>query len=470
MNRLRKQVFISCVFSAIILFIAGIIMLKYVEDVLAGKVENKGIFGKMINAENYAKLDKPINILLTGSDDVSFQTDTIMVINYNPKNAKISLLSIPRDTMVRYNNSMVMINSIYASSGKGERGCKNLARTIDNLLQIHIDKYVFIGTEVFRDVVDEFGGIDYNVPCAMRYIDAKQGLNINLNKGQQHLNGRQAEGLIRFRQANVNYYKNKEEFREAFKLFNYNPDVNRIKTQQNFIREFIKQNASVKVVNKIDNVITLIIRKITTNFELKTIIQESQAITKFNKEKITNFTMGTIPYSRNKDRLEYNNEIWQNLENGQVKRYSPDEILIKYFYSEKNDEQDEDLGKSQIVNSTAKNSLKSIPTVNPSNRRNNISNTYKPNKNNVNNSPQSNNNYNNNLNNNYNNNNSNNNNNNYNNNNSNINNNSNNSNHIVTRPPIATATPEAQTWRTPTNLSTPRPNNNDEDSIPESVD
>ena len=62
--------------------------------------------------------------------------------------------------------------------------------------------YVVISNNALVQLVDEIGGVEFDVPIDMNYDDSTQDLAIHLKKGVQKLNGEQAEGLVRFRKNN----------------------------------------------------------------------------------------------------------------------------------------------------------------------------------------------------------------------------------------------------------------------------
>ena len=79
-----------------------------------------------------------------------------------------------------------------------------------------------IDTAGFREVVDAIGGIDFDVPKRLYYNDPGQNLYIDLYPGMQHLNGKQAEGLVRYRKGYADQ------------------DITRMKTQQEFLKVFLE--------------------------------------------------------------------------------------------------------------------------------------------------------------------------------------------------------------------------------------
>ena len=83
---------------------------------------------------------------------------------------------------------------------------------------------VKVSFEAFDYLVDSIGGIEYNVPINMDYDDPGQDLAIHLKAGPQKLNGKQAEGLVRFRKG----YDNQ--------------DIGRVEsTAELLLNEFLKQ-------------------------------------------------------------------------------------------------------------------------------------------------------------------------------------------------------------------------------------
>ena len=181
------------------------------------------------------KDDININVLVCGVDEAETRTDVIFVANFDSKSGTVKLLSIPRDTYTEVTSavknkivnagrsipSVVKMNAVHAYAGK-DIGMDCLQMQIEDLLDIEIDNYVLFNTEAFRAVVDIIGGVDMYVPENMYYSDPVQGLYINLKEGQQHLDGDQAEQLVRNRQY-------------------VNGDLGRIEVQHHFLSAFVKQ-------------------------------------------------------------------------------------------------------------------------------------------------------------------------------------------------------------------------------------
>jgi len=253
----RKFTFILCIILSLFLFAFGCVILVYFNISYQDSILDGNFLSNISNLiGDYKSEKKPINFLLLGGDKISGNTDTIMLINFNPSNSKISILSIPRDTYVSVPGSPIpKINSAYPIAGPD-----TAVKITEDLLDVEIDYYVYMNTTVFRDIIDILGGVDYYIPVDMEYYDPLQDLYINLKAGQQHLNGEQAEQFVRFRQPL--YYTN-----EILKYYD-GSDLKRIEAQQNFIKELVAQKANIFYFSKVDDILNIVFNNLNTNMSI----------------------------------------------------------------------------------------------------------------------------------------------------------------------------------------------------------
>ena len=200
-----------------------------------------------------------LQVLILGvSEDISTPlTDTIMVASYNPASQKATLLSIPRDTFVGTSklraDSYDKINAIYQKDGP-----EGTLKKVNALTGLDLKYYVVISNNALVELVDEIGGVEFDVPINMYYTSKKQGLYINLKKGKQKLNGEQAEGLVRFRKSNSN---------TTYPAEYGNDDFGRMRTQRDFIKAVAKQTLKAKNITKIGDLIDIVKRNVKTNIK-----------------------------------------------------------------------------------------------------------------------------------------------------------------------------------------------------------
>ena len=136
--------------------------------------------------------------LLVGMDQGSGNTDTLMLVTYDVANQTVSVGSIARDTRVDATRRLKKINAAYALNG----GMDGLIGEVSLTFGVPVDYYFRVNVNGFVRLVNAVDGVDFNVPCSMNYDDPYQDLSIHYSKGMQHLNGRQALEVCRFRQNN----------------------------------------------------------------------------------------------------------------------------------------------------------------------------------------------------------------------------------------------------------------------------
>ena len=151
---------------------------------------------------------KGFNYLLVGSDSregltaaqrheyatgkaAGRRTDSIILVHVPQGGGKPALISIPRDSYVPIpGHGSNKVNAAFAFGGPNL-----LVQTIEQVTDLHVDGYVEIGFAGFASVVDSVDGVTICVPFAMD--DKKAG--INLTKGCQLLDGKNALGFVRAR-------------------------------------------------------------------------------------------------------------------------------------------------------------------------------------------------------------------------------------------------------------------------------
>lgn len=224
---------------------------------------------------NYSKeKKKEINALVVGVNDGL--TDTMIYVKYNVENGKIAMMSVPRDTYVlnEYGNPC-KLNSIY----RGKYTTK-LVQKVQDLIGVTIDYYLVFRADMLINMVDAIGGVEVDVPFAMKYDDPTQNLHINIPKGKQVLDGKNAEGFVRFRHNNdmtVGYAMG---------------DLDRTEVQQEFIKRFIATVLDPKNITKIPDLINIANENTETNV---TVREALKYVTDASKIDTSNIYTTTAP-------------------------------------------------------------------------------------------------------------------------------------------------------------------------------
>lgn len=162
-----------------------------------------------------------VNILLMGGDSRGLaknevpRTDTMMIVSIDPVTKKAHLLSLLRDTYVRIpGHGSERINSAIVLGGP-----KLAMQTVSDLTGLNIQYYVYTDFQGFVHLIDEIGGITYEVEKNMRYTSKADGpeYDIDLKKGLQHMDGHKALQYMRFRHDAMSDYARTERQRNFMK-------------------------------------------------------------------------------------------------------------------------------------------------------------------------------------------------------------------------------------------------------------
>lgn len=257
------KVFILLV--AVIAIMGGMFVLGY--SILGGNYDIIKGLGSMVGFES----DKRVNGLILGTDESGLRTDFIMFVSYNPQTQKVNLISIPRDTRVP-DSVDKKINSIYQKNKQDSS-----INEVEKILGVSIKYYAVINFKGLRNIVDDVGGVPIDVPMDMHYHDPYQNLYIDLNKGYQVLDGKNAEGLVRFRHG----------YADA--------DLGRIRTQQKFISALAGQILKPQNIPKLPSIIKTITENVKTNISVSSILGYLGDAAKISQDKIIAETLPGDP-------------------------------------------------------------------------------------------------------------------------------------------------------------------------------
>ena len=175
--------------------------------------------------------DDIFSVLVAGKDRVSSLADVIMLVSFNKTDDTICVLQIPRDTYADYGND----NYYKINGALRTLGAQGMCDFFESSFGIHLNGYICLDLEGFRNAVDAVGGVEVTIEKDLKYSDPSQGLYINLSKGRQVLDGKKAEMLVRYRSG---YARG---------------DLDRLDTQKRFLLEmFLGLKKEVNLLNAYD--------------------------------------------------------------------------------------------------------------------------------------------------------------------------------------------------------------------------
>ncbi|MBW3663073.1 MAG: LCP family protein [Actinobacteria bacterium] len=221
--------------------------LPALEDDLAGQPLQGTLTVLLVGADSREGLtDEQLERL--GTEDVGTDlTDTIMIVQVSPAREQVAIVSFPRDLRVAYEGEPVKLNSI-----KSRGGADALVATVQDYTGVEIDHYVEVDLAGFLRLTDAIGGVEVCTENGL--VDAYAGANIP--PGCHELDGEQAVGFVRARQAS-------DEFGSG--------DFGRIARQQYFIRQAMdKLTSAGTLLNpfKLKGLIDAVAAAITTDRDL----------------------------------------------------------------------------------------------------------------------------------------------------------------------------------------------------------
>ena len=196
------------------------------------------------------------NILLLGTDERAgdnaeynelngIRPDVLVVVSIDVDKGGVTMVNLPRDTMVEippceategegagWSGGVDQLNHAMTYGGMDCQG-----NTVETITGIHLDHMVLVDFAGFEHIVDSIGGIKMCVP---EPVDDPKA-HIELDAGEQRLNGEQALGLARSRDSAAN-----------------GSDLGRIENQQRMMGAILREVTSGDILAKPNNLISFL--------------------------------------------------------------------------------------------------------------------------------------------------------------------------------------------------------------------
>ena len=195
---------------------------------------------------------------------------------------KDSFLDVDRKTLTAYMNAKGSEKSDAEYKIKLKFAIKYLSTLLYLCYGFSAEYYAQVNLDGFVDIVDAIGGVDVYVQNDMNYDDPYQDLHIHIKAGNQHLNGKDAEGFIRFRYGYAG------------------ADIARIDAQKIFMTAFIKKLMSIEGVSKLNDLVKEVNANLNTNVSLSDALYFATNALDLDLTKVVMLTMpGTPAYINN---------------------------------------------------------------------------------------------------------------------------------------------------------------------------
>ncbi len=198
---LRASILMAGVLAAMLIFLYGLRLFLPADmrpnvgglslDVLPGVAPDYVVLLMGVDSNRQAGGAKPQNPY-TGS-----RTDTMFLVRPVPQAKTLNVVSLPRDTKVYLDTNQTQIAKLNAAHALG--GPQQTQTVLQQSFGMPIHRYIAVDFQAINAMVDALGGVDVYVEKRMHYNDFTAKLFINFEKGWHHLDGKQAEGFVRFR-------------------------------------------------------------------------------------------------------------------------------------------------------------------------------------------------------------------------------------------------------------------------------
>lgn len=200
------------------------------------------------------------------------ETDSLILLRADKEREQFTFTVLPVDSYVDMSGKYVKLSEVY-----GRYGLETLLNKVYAMTGVIIDNYAVVSMEDFPRLVDALGGINYNVPCDMKYTDKAGEINIDLKAGVQRLDGKGVLDVLMFK--------------------DYKDGGSRERTTAELIKKFITTFINITNYNRAPAVFAELEAIVDTDFQLDDFKKNIDLIFKYaynNREVFVTTTKVTV--------------------------------------------------------------------------------------------------------------------------------------------------------------------------------
>ncbi|WP_405777473.1 LCP family protein [Streptomyces sp. NBC_01538] len=235
------------------------------------------------------------NKTLGGGNSEGARSDTAMVVHLDAGRTKATIVSIPRDTLVRRPScplsdghstaevSGVMFNTAYSVGGPV---CA--VKTVESMTNVRMDHYLEVDFAGFADLVNALGGVTVTTDEDIHDDDS----HLDLTAGEHHLDGTKALALARTRHG-----------------IGDGSDLGRIGLQQKLVKALLRQISSTNLLTspaklyKVADVATAGLTTDTGLNSLSKLMSLGQSLQGLSEDELTTVMMPVVPAASDANRV-----------------------------------------------------------------------------------------------------------------------------------------------------------------------
>jgi LCP family protein required for cell wall assembly len=292
-------------------WLAAVLVVVLVAAALGAYVKYRTVWDsiKRIDATSLGKqppkYNNAENILLLGSDNRSGAngaiggsegcncSDTLMLLHISPGHHRVTVISIPRDTMVPIlscpaDKQAGAVGQQAGAPGELERINAALStggpictwKTVDYVTDIHIDHFIQLDFTGFEKVIDDIGGVNVCLPFAVD--DTMSGLH--LSAGRHHVLGREA----------LAFWRTREDL-------GYGSDLQRIQRDQLLMASLVQGIERSGLLNSPTKILSVVkdaadAMETDSGLEQSTMLQIAESLRGLSSSSVQFITAPNVPY------------------------------------------------------------------------------------------------------------------------------------------------------------------------------
>lgn len=274
----KKAVLVTLIALACVLGLTGGAVALYVNSLNQAlsfdDKEEESQLRAVLAAPTPEAKEKPFYLLLLGSDaregDEVSRSDVMILLRVDPESGQLTMVSIPRDTMVDLpGHGRSKINAAYAYGG-----ASGAVEAVNKFAGVPISHYAEIHFQELEQLVDALGGVWVDVPVSNDQTGSSN-TGMELEAGEQLLTGKQALAFARER-----YGYERGDFQRA-------------DNQKILLQAIIKQVLSLSPID-LPGTIQQLASCVTTDYSITDIIALAQ---RFQEAGSVSFYSATVPSS-----------------------------------------------------------------------------------------------------------------------------------------------------------------------------
>jgi LCP family protein required for cell wall assembly len=255
-----------------------------------------------------------LNLLLLGSDTRTGRngaiggrtgcacSDTIMLAHISPGHGSVTVVSIPRDTVVPLyactpwrglpgqNADLYAVERINATLAAGGPEC--VRETLERQTGVYINDVVMLNFYGFQKVINDIGGVNVCLPFSIdNVVTYSEGSGLHLSAGRHHINGRVA----------LQFWRTRYNVADG-------SDIARIARDQYLMAQIVKgvlRSGLLRSPTKIFSVITDVANAMTTDASDIELLHIATSLRGISARNVQFITAPWVSYPYNPNEVEF---------------------------------------------------------------------------------------------------------------------------------------------------------------------